>query len=123
MEIQVQEVDAATVARALEAGGVSDPRHVNTPADLAAGGSCMRMVTKDGSSAFVLRKQGAVMWVDGAASEGGTGMAPVGLELAKSIAKQAGCTSVAFETDRPGLAKLAVKQGYRITGFILESAV
>lgn len=123
MEIEVQEVSSTHLARLLERMGVHDPRGENTPADIAAGGVCMRFTTPTGSMAYVLRKDGALMWVDGAASEGGKGLTAPGLELAQAIAQQSGCTAVAFETNRPGLVKLAVRQGYRVTGYILEKAV
>lgn len=121
--IQVEEVSTAHLAAVLARMGVHDPRGVNTPADIAAGGTCMRFVTPTGSMAFVLRKDGAMLWVDGAASEAGEGLTAPGLALAEAIALQSGCTHVAFETNRPGLARLATRQGYRISGFILEKAV
>lgn len=121
--LQVQKISTAQAAQSLARAGVADPRHVNTPADIAAYGQCLQFQTGQGACTFVMREERGVLWIDGAASEGGTGHTGTGLELAEATAQVAGCHAVAFETDRPGLVKLAQRQGYKVTGYILEKAV
>lgn len=114
-EIEVEEVTADVVAAALAHHGVSDPRGVNTVDDIAAGGPCFRLRTPGGSAVFVNRVDiDGVWWIDGAASEGGAGMAVVGLPLVEQAARNAGCWAVAFETARPGLVRVADRMGYRV---------
>lgn len=122
-QIQIEQVSTDHAAQALARAGVADPRCENSPADIARGGTCLRFVAEEGACVFVARQNGGVFFVDGAASEGGAGLASVGLVLAEASARQAACTRVVFETTRPGLVRLARKRGYRIAGFIMEKEV
>lgn len=118
--LQVEVIDAQRAGDDLARAGVHDFKGTNTPHSIAAGGDCMRMVTRGGSCTFVARREANTLWIDGAASSGGSGFAHIGLELAETTARQVQCTRVAFETARPGLVKLAKRHGYRIAGFIME---
>jgi hypothetical protein len=120
-EIQVLEVGPDRVAAALARAGVYDPRGANTPASIAAGGACFEFRTPGGCCAFVVRVDDGVWWIDGAASDGGEGMAFIGLELAEHAAREAGCWAVAFETARPGLVRVAMRQGYRVVEHVRGS--
>lgn len=122
-KIEVQQISRAAAAQALRAAGLADPAKRATAESIAAAGECFEL--KDGVSTgvFVLEKQGAVMWISGAGAVASAGLTAPGLAIIKAMAAQAGCGSVGFQTGRPGLVKLAKKQGYKVVGFIMEKTV
>ena len=100
--------------------GLADPAGWHTPESIAACGQCFSLDTGRGQGVLVAEKRGGQLWIHGAGASGGYGLAVDGLAIVEALADKAGCNSVAFQTGRPGLARIAKKQGYRITGFILE---
>lgn len=112
----------ATV-QAMARAGLRAPLPCDTPEQIAAGGECFTMATDAGQLAFVLRRDGPVLWIDGAAAIAGDGHTGTGLQLAHEIARQAGCTHLAFETNRPGLVRQSKAHGFEVAGFILQSKV
>lgn len=86
-------------------------------------GECFVMRTTEGAAAFVLRQDGQVLWIDGAGAISGKGHTHTGLQLCQEIARQAGCTHLAFETNRPGLVRQSEALGFEVAGFILKSKV
>lgn len=103
--------------------GLDDPAGMATPASIANSGECFRLTVDDEVGVFVLQRKADRLWVAGAGAVGTAGMTAPGLSVIEAIAAQSGCKVVAFQTGRAGLAKLAKKQGYRLTGFIMEKSV
>lgn len=103
--------------------GLDDPAGMSTPASIAKSGECFRLTVDDEMGVFVLQRRADRLWVSGAGSVGTSGMTAPGLDVIEAIAAQSACSKVAFQTGRPGLARLAKKQGYRLTGFIMEKIV
>jgi hypothetical protein len=95
----------------------------DTPEKIAANGQCFELQTEQGRCAFVVRKRGEVLWIDGAGALTGQGFTERGLELAKEIARQAGCTAVAFETNRRGLVRQASGQGFDLVGYVMKAKI
>ena len=104
----------------MSAAGTGDPAGQSTPTSIAANGQCFELTAGGHSGCFVVRKHGAQLWVSGAGAVKSKGLTGVGLTIIEETARQSGCDSVAFQTKRPGLVKLAKKQNYKIVGFILE---
>lgn len=112
---------AATRA-ALERAGLVPPLPCDNLEQITAG-ECFTMTTDQGAAAFVLRQDGPVLWIDGAGAITGQGHTRPGLQLCQEIARQAGCSHLAFETNRPGLVRAAEVLGFEVAGFILKSKV
>lgn len=73
--------------------------------------------TYDGCGVFVLEHlvRERRLWIAAAAADGASEcLAETGLTLIEGIARQVGCTHVAFETKRPGLSAKANRLGYRL---------
>lgn len=122
--VEVKEVTAADAAATMRAAGLRAPLPCDTPEDIAAFGQCFQLRTGSGVGVFVLRKQAGVMWVDGAAARvRGSGLTEDGLALFDHVARQAGCTEIAFETNRRGLVRKAQQAGYVVAGYIMKKAV
>lgn len=122
----LQEVQALSPAQAeavFIATPVPDPRGTSTPASLAGAGQAFEMSVAGGSGVFVVRKNGAQLWVEAAAGHAADDLTEIGLELIEEMARQAGCTEVAFQTARPGLVKKTNQLGYQVAGWILKKAV
>ena len=103
--------------------GLRAPLACDTPEDIAAYGQCFELRTPQGVGVFVLRQQGAVLWVDGAGASSGEGLTAAGLALFDHIARQVGCTEIAFETTRAGLVRKSKQAGYALAGYIMKKAV
>lgn len=119
-KVFLESISTARAAAVMRRAGLADPAGLHTPETIAACGQCFELSTGRGKGVFVAEKRGAQLWIHGAGASGGAGLAFDGLGIVETLAAQAGCDSVAFQTGRPGLARIAKKQGYRITGFILE---
>lgn len=104
----------------MHAAGLVDPAHADTPESIAAGGASFELTGPGGRGVFVAEKRGRQLWIRGAGAVQTSGLAALGLHVVEAMALQSECDSVAFQTARPGLVRIAKKQGYRITGFILE---
>jgi hypothetical protein len=101
--------------------GLRAPLDCHGPESIAAHGQCFQLRTGTGVGVFVLRREGAVLWIDGAGARvRSEGLTQDGLALIENIARLCGCTSVAFETVRPGLVRKAEGQGYNVAGYIMR---
>ena len=107
----------------MTAAGMADPARRMAPADVAASGECFELDIDGVKGVFVIKKQADRLWISGAGAVGSRGLTAPGLAVIEAAALQSGCVSVGFQTRRPGLVKLAKKQGYRIRGYIMEKGV
>jgi hypothetical protein len=119
--VQVEEVSRQVAAEALARAGITDPRGVNTAADIARHGQCMRLRTAWGEAVMVVRIDGETFWIDAAA---GRGVMPLLDALVTSAARHAGCKRVRFETARRGLQRIArMTPGWRVCERIAGAVV
>lgn len=107
----------------MRAAGLRAPLECDTPEGIAQHGECFTLRTDTGSGVFVLRRKGAVLWIDGAAATAGGGLTAPGLALIAQVARQTGCKKVAFETARRGLIRKAQRHGARVAGVVMEMDV
>lgn len=121
--IQVAPADADKTAAALRAAGLRAPLDCDTPEQIAAHGDCFKLTTDQGTCAFVLRRKGSVLWIDGAGAIEGQGFTGPGLELCMEIARQCGCSELAFETSRPGLVRASEAKGFQVAGYIMKAKI
>lgn len=122
-KITVERIEQGRAAAVLEAAAMPDPARQSTPASIAGSGECFRLTADGSEGVFVLQRKGAGLWVSGAGAVQSKGLTGTGLQVVEQIAKQSDCQTVGFQTGRPGLVKLARKQGYRVVGFIMEKSV
>ncbi len=122
-EVKVNRLDAAKAAALMALAGLDDPARRATPESIAESGDCYKLTVGESVGVFVLEKNGSNIWISGAGAVASRGLAAVGFPVIEALARQSRCERVAFQTGRPGLVKLAKKQGYRIRGFIMEKAV
>lgn len=122
-QVKVDRAAPGATAAALRDADLRPPLACDSPEQIAAGGECFELTTTRGKSAFVLRRVGPVLWVDGAGRIEGDGQLELGLTLAKEIAAQCGCTEVAFETARTGLVKKGVQHGFEVAGYIMKAKI
>lgn len=105
----------------MHAAGLTPPVDCDTLEAIAAFGECFALDTGRGACAFVLRRQGDVLWIDAAAeTRKGPGILEAGMQLAEQIARQTGCTQIAIETNRRGLVRKTQQNGYVVAGYILK---
>lgn len=97
-----------------------DPAHRHTPESIARCGTAFELTTGTGTGVFVVQKRDSQLWIHGAGAVASKGGTVAGLDVVEQMAEQTGCTSIAFQTGRPGLVRIAKKHGYKITGFIME---
>lgn len=122
-QIQVTPAARKATAEALARAGLTAPLCSDTPERIVAGGECFDLETASGRCAFVVRRDGPVLWIDGAGAVVGQGFTGPGLDLCKEIARQCGCTELAFETSRPGLVRMAREKGFEVVGYILKAQI
>lgn len=72
---------------------------------------------------MVLQLRGPQLWIQGAVGNGPGDLTQDGLQFVEATARQAGCTSVAFQTARRGLVRKATRMGYRAEGSQLTKAL
>ncbi len=120
-QVQVKPAQAWATGAALRQAGPNAPLPCDTPEQIAANGECFELQTETGRCAFVLRREGDVLWIDGAGALAGDGFTRRGLELAKEIARQCGCSHVAFETNRRGLVRMSAGQGFEVAGYLMKA--
>lgn len=122
--VEVQEVTRTDAAQVMRGAGLRAPLDVHTPESIAQHGQCFELRTGDGCGVFVLRREAAVMWIDGAGARvHSRGLTDAGLALCEEIARQVGCTEIAFETTRRGLVRKSHQHGYRVAGYVMKKAV
>ncbi len=119
-QVQVTPADPWATGAAMRQAGLEAPLPCDTPEQIAANGECFELQTESGRCAFVLRRRGEVLWIDGAGALTGQGFTQRGLELCKEIARQAGCSMLAFETNRRGLVRMSARQGFEVAGFVMK---
>lgn len=116
-------IDTAQAVAMLAAVPSHDPTGHSTPQSIAEGGDCYRLQDGDSDCVFVLKKHGGQLWIDSARAAQSKGLTGYGFNLAAAMAQQYGCQRVAFQTGRPGLVKLARKNGFKVVGFIMEKNI
>jgi hypothetical protein len=104
-----------------------DPCGIATPdqvAELVHGGQCFAFTTRDGGRCtYVLTVRGRQLCVKAAQGAGGRDLADLVMALAEGQARDAGLSSVSFQTARRGLVRKAEKRGYAVTGYILKKVI
>lgn len=118
---QVSAAQAVAVMRAVK--HMADPSNMDTLESIAGNGECFRFAVGESEGVFVVKKKGCHLWVSAAAALASAGLAKIGMQAMDAIAVQAQCRTVGFQTARAGLVRLAKKQGYRVTGFIMEKRI
>lgn len=113
-KIEVRQVSQAEAAAHLYAAGITSPDGRATPYSIATSGQCFELVHGDHAGVFVVEQQGARLWISGAGAVASKGLAGVGLQVIEQIARQCRCQRVGFQTGRPGLVRIAQRQGFRI---------
>jgi hypothetical protein len=100
---------------------VLDPRGNTTPDDLQRMcelGHCFAATPDGGGQAvYVLHVKNGQAWVQAAKGEGHADLTRVVLPCIELQAD--GLDSIGFQTARRGLVRKAVRQGYRVAGFML----
>lgn len=109
--------------RAFTETPVPDPAGISTPESLTAAGVPFELETGTGSGVFVLERHGDVLWVTAAAGKAADDLTDIGLQLIEETARQAGCSSVAFQTSRCGLVRKSERRGFEVSGWIMKKAV
>lgn len=105
----------------MQQAGLRAPLDCHGPHTIAQHGECFQLRTGSGVAVFVLRREGAVMWIDGAGARvRSKGLTEEGLAVIEATARLCGCTTVAFETVRPGLVRKSKASGYRVAGYIMR---
>ncbi len=122
-QIEVSPADPAATAQALRGADLRPPLACDSAEQIAAGGECFQLTTPGAASAFVVRRKGPTLWIDGAGVIHGNGQLHIGLDLAKEIARELGCSEVAFETGRRGLVRAAAVHGFEVAGFIMKAKI
>lgn len=110
----VRRITQAEAARAFVACAGLDPEGRATPESAAAAGHCFVAEGAPGAVAFAVVFDGGVAWIVAAAG-GGAGMAAATLGAIETLARAQGCRAVEFQTMRPGLQRVALRQGYKVT--------
>lgn len=122
--VLVQEVSQADAAQVMRGAGLRAPLDCDTPETIAAYGECFELRTEGAVGVFVLRREGSVLWIDGAGARvHSRGLTEAGLTAFERIARGQGCTEIAFETTRRGLVKKSEAAGYSVAGYIMKKAV
>ncbi|WP_228892543.1 hypothetical protein [Pseudoduganella aquatica] len=111
---EVRQVLAAAVSPKCDAVGKY------TLDGLAAQGQCFKVLAADGSivGAYILAAEGSEVFVTAAAGRAAFDLSVVLNGLIDSQARQ--FDTVAFQTQRKGLVKKAIAQGYEIAGYIMR---
>lgn len=122
-KISVQKIEPGRAAAVLEAAAMSDPAKRSTPASIAESGECFQLTADGSEGVFVLQRKGAGLWISGAGAVQSKGLTGTGLQVIEQIAKQSDCQTVGFQTARPGLVRLAKKQGFKVVGVIMEKSI
>ena len=123
METTLKEITQSAAVPVLVGAGASDPASLQSASDMAAAGSCFELTVGQAKGVFSVSKQGAMLWVHGAASLNSGGLTGPGLAVIQEMAARAGCSKIGLQTARPGLVKLCKKSGFKVSGFILQKSL
>jgi hypothetical protein len=87
-------------------------------------GQCFEARTKGAAVAYIVTENAGSVWVTAAKASGAQSVNMVKV-LAEIIPHQSQgrCTSIAFQTARPGLVRKAKKQGFEVVGWILKKEI
>lgn len=99
-------------AQAFAACAGLDPEGKATPESAAQAGECFAIAGKGGEVAISVAFRGGLAWVMAAAG-GGDRMAGPTLDKIERLARGNHCFTVAFQTMRAGLRRVALRRGYR----------
>lgn len=116
----ISEADAAEI---LHRNPVPDPTGQATPESMAATGQAFELKAEGGAGTFIVRKNGLQLWVEAGVGRAADDLTAMGLQLIEEIARQSGCTEVAFQTARPGLVRKSASMGYDTCGWIQKKRV
>lgn len=120
-KIQVERIDAIAAAQKLAGIAHLDPCGMMTENDFSAmtqAGQCFAATSDTGEMTYVIKIKNGVAWVSALKGSGSTCWMDMFLPMVE--AQAVGCKSVGFQTTRGGIVKKALKQGYRITGWIVK---
>jgi hypothetical protein len=101
-----------------------DPTGTTSAADLrhmTEAGRCFAASSGTSQAVYILKVLNGVAWVDACKGDGPLDW--TGTLLPVIEAQAAGCTAVAFQTQRRGLVRRAQRQGYEVAGYILKKAL
>lgn len=114
-KLTLTRISAAAAAGAFQVCTGLDPDGFETPGSAAADGECLRVAGTHGAVITSVNFSDGVAWILAAA--GGAGQRPMlraFLGKMESVAAERGCRVLAFQTVRPGLKRVAQKQGYSV---------
>lgn len=116
----ISEAEAEQILREHQ---VPDPCGRATPESMAKAGQAFKGEAEGGSGMFIVSKNGHQLWIEAATGRAADDLTRMGLELIEEMARQAGCTEVAFQTARPGLVLKSSEAGFEIAGWIMKKKV
>lgn len=91
--------------------------------ELVDGGHAFRLKTTCGEGVFVLKKMGAVCWVEAGQGTAKDDLTEQGLAVIEEIARGLSCEAVEFQTRRPGLVKKASALGFETKQVVMRKKV
>lgn len=112
--LTLRRITPQEAAQAFAACAGLDPEGQATPDSAAQAGECFALKGQAGEVAFSVNFCGGVAWIVAAAG-GGQAMAAPTLERIERLARANHCFSVAFQTMRAGLRRVALRCGYQQT--------
>lgn len=101
-----------------------DPRGMTTANDvarMAERGQCFGVKSATSVAVYVMEQKNGVAWVNAVQGRGPVPWSSVLLPIIE--AQAAGCKAVAFQTQRRGVMKHALAQGYHVAGWILKKNI
>lgn len=116
-------ISEAEAVEILRRDPVPDPTGQATPESMAASGQAFQLDAGGGGGMFIVRKNGAQLWIEAGSGRAADDLTAIGLALIEEIAKSAGCDHVAFQTGRPGLMRKSASMGFEVAGWIMKKKV
>ena len=99
----------------LDASGRTGPDDIHA---MTRRGQCFVATAPDAQAVYVITVENGIAWVNAAKGAGPLDWSALLLPIIEAQAK--GCRAVAFQTKRRGLVRRATRQGYKVTGWILN---
>lgn len=119
--LTVRPISAASAVARLGGVAALDPAGLTAGAeDLVRCGQAFEVDGEAGSAVFVVAVRNGCAFVVAAKGAGSIDMTTLLDRVITQGATNDGCTSIAFQTARPGLVKKLTKRGFRVTGWILK---
>lgn len=119
---EIRQISSDDAKSFLESAGFVDPSGWHSVATICNAGFCVEYSTEKGKAVCVVKTAGTALWVTGYAGQGDN-FTQTGLPLVTRYAIDTGHKKLRFQTGRKGIAKLALKRGFEIVGYILEKAL